>query len=513
MDMMLIHPPLSKPCEPPAGLARLSGALKACGRQCLVVDANLEGLLFLMAGSVRDEDTWTRRAWKNLDRNLAGIRSGRVFRDLDSYTRAVGEISRVLDTAALNRHCHLSLNNCRHDSLSPLRSADLLRSAGHPESNDFYPYFEKRLKTLLEDHVPRVVGFSLNYLSQALTCFAMIGHMRSLDPGMKIILGGGLVTSWLKRPGWNDPFSGLVDELVAGPGEERLLELAGTESSGEDCLPDYDFFIDHAYLSPGFVLPFSASTGCYWSRCSFCPERAEGNRYSCIQPQSVPRQVRDLSASYSPCLVHFLDNAMSPALLTAIAEQGLTRPWYGFARFTTHLADPDFCQALKRSGCTMLQLGLESGDQGVLDSLEKGITLEDASRALKHLHRAGIGTYVYLLFGTPAEDEDSARKTLRLTAGHAGCIDFLNLSVFNLPRGGDEAAGLDTYDFFDGDLSLYQGFRHPKGWDRSRVRQFLDKEFRRHPAIAAILRNDPPFFTSNHAPFFVGGNTFSAGNS
>ncbi|NMD39668.1 MAG: radical SAM protein, partial [Deltaproteobacteria bacterium] len=128
--MMLIHPPLSKPCEPPAGLARLSGALKACGRQCLVVDANLEGLLFLMAGSARDDDTWTRRAWKNLDRNLAGIRSGRVFRDIDSYTRAVGEISRVLDTAALNRHGHLSLNNCRHDSLSPLRSADLLRSAG-----------------------------------------------------------------------------------------------------------------------------------------------------------------------------------------------------------------------------------------------------------------------------------------------------------------------------------------------------------------------------------------------
>jgi hypothetical protein len=35
------------------------------------------------------------------------------------------------------------------------------------------------------------------------------------------------------------------------------------------------------------------------------------------------------------------------------------------------------------------------------------------------------------------------------------------------------------------------------------IRQFLDKEFRRHPAIAPILRRDPPVFTSNHAPFFV----------
>jgi hypothetical protein len=35
------------------------------------------------------------------------------------------------------------------------------------------------------------------------------------------------------------------------------------------------------------------------------------------------------------------------------------------------------------------------------------------------------------------------------------------------------------------------------------IRQFLDKEFKRHPAIASILRRDPPVFTSNHAPFFV----------
>ncbi len=35
------------------------------------------------------------------------------------------------------------------------------------------------------------------------------------------------------------------------------------------------------------------------------------------------------------------------------------------------------------------------------------------------------------------------------------------------------------------------------------VRQFLDKEFKRHPAIAPILRRDPPIFTSNPAPFFA----------
>ena len=57
--------------------------------------------------------------------------------------------------------------------------------------------------------------------------------------------------------------------------------------------------------------------------------------------------------------------------------------------------------------------------------------------------------------------------------------------------------------FYDGDLSLYTDFVHPKGWNRGLVRNFLDREFKRHPAVAAILRRDPPLFTSNHAPFFV----------
>ena len=51
-------------------------------------------------------------------------------------------------------------------------------------------------------------------------------------------------------------------------------------------------------------------------------------------------------------------------------------PWYGFARIGPPLTDPDFCMALKQAGCVMLKLGIESGDQGVLDSLEKGISVE-----------------------------------------------------------------------------------------------------------------------------------------
>ena len=109
---------------------------------------------------------------------------------------------------------------------------------------------------------------------------------------------------------------------------------------------------------------------------------------------------------------------MSPRLLEHLAGRAPGAPWYGFTRVSPRLADEDFCRAMKESGCVMLKLGLESGDQGVLDALAKGIRVDEASRALKALKKAGIGTYVYVLFGTPAESADAARRTLEFSSGH-----------------------------------------------------------------------------------------------
>ena len=151
----------------------------------------------------------------------------------------------------------------------------------------------------------------------------------------------------------------------------------------------------------------------------------------------------------------------------------------------------------------MLKLGIESGDQHVLDQLNKGIDLATVSAALATLKQAGIATYCYFLFGTPPENEDSALKTLDFVAAHRHCIGFLNLAVFNLPAGSIEAQDLVTQDFYAGDLSLYKDFVHPLGWHRAAVRKFLEKTFKKHPAVAAILKCTPGYFTSNHAPFFA----------
>ena len=98
------------------------------------------------------------------------------------YGSAVRSLNRVL--AAGSAGC-VTLTNYEDPLLSPVRSTDLLRAAAEPERNPFYPYFSQRLSSLIAEQNPGYVGFSLNYLTQALCTFAMIGFLRKHYEGRK----------------------------------------------------------------------------------------------------------------------------------------------------------------------------------------------------------------------------------------------------------------------------------------------------------------------------------------
>ncbi|HIJ79232.1 MAG: radical SAM protein [Desulfobulbaceae bacterium] len=500
--MLLIYPPLAKPGEPPAGIACLAGALRGHDLECTLLDANLEGLFYLLERPCPATDTWSRRACAKLRANIAALKNPELYRNPARYQQAVAEVNRVLEMLGKQHELSLSLANYQDADLSPLKSRDLLQAADQPEQNIFYPYFAERLSRLIEQEQPPLIGISLNYLSQALTTFAMVGFIKQRYPGLPIVLGGGLVTSWLRNPAWRNPFAGLVDHLIAGPGEEPLLALLGKKGVHHPMPPDFAGLPLNDYLAPGLILPYAASTGCYWNRCSFCPEKAEANPYRQLPLPTVLEQLALLKQQTTPALLHLLDNAVSPALMRAMVDTPPGVDWYGFARVSPLLADVEFCHALRRSGCVMLKLGLESGDQQVLDAMDKGIELGLVSRTLDALQQAGIATYVYLLFGTPPESILEARRTMAFAVDHHQAITFLNLAIFNMPLCGLEEPNIRTNNFYEGDLSLYTDFIHPRGWSRQAIRKFLDQEFKRQPEIAKIIQRDPSLFTSNHAAFF-----------
>ena len=498
-SLFLIYPPLAKANEPPAGMARLAGFLRGHNATCTTYDANLHALHYLLSLTPAGNDTWTRRALKNRDRNLQALQQKSTYENFSRYQRAVADSNRLLSAVGEAYGLELTLANYQ-DHCSPLQSRELLQVAENYQANIFTPFYIEELLPQLLEQGPDYVGISIAYLSQAVASFALIGLLRHQLPSVQIILGGSLITSWMRSPFWQEPFSSLVDHCLAGPGEEPLARLLGVDKVPQgDLRPQFD---QGGYLAPGFILPYAASTGCYWNKCLFCPETAEDNPYRPVATDKVLREVSSLCQRHEPSLIHFLDNAISPALMKGLAAQPPGPPWYGFARVSELLADVDFCHSLRASGCLMLKLGLESGDQQVLDNMGKGIDLVLVSQVLAALQAAGILTYVYLLFGTPSEDEHSARRTMAFTCDHHTEIGFVNLAIFNLPLASPEARDLVTSDFYEGDLSLYSNFHHPLGWSRRQIRTFLAREFKRQPAIAPIIQRDPPFFTSNHAAFF-----------
>ena len=505
--MILIFPPVVKPCEPPGGLALLSGALKKHNIEHRVYDANIEGLLFLINSDIKGESSWTKRALSHRQENIANLKTYSLYKNLDRYKQKVFDINRLLNEALLSNRFKLTLADFKDEKLSPVKSQDLLLAAENFKENPFYNYFETCLKKRIQKSDSDYVGISLCYLSQAFTSFALAGWIKHTFKNKKLIFGGGLVSTWMSMPNFKNPFSSLIDILVKGEGENAILSVCNIKESYMDRYsPNFDFAQWDSYMAPGRILPFSTSRGCYWRKCKFCPEKAEKTRYLPVKISEALKDLNNLSIKYKPTYVHFIDNAISPALMKALvknkSKSDMAFSWYGFARIRKELQNLDYLKALKQSGCVMLNLGLESGDQAVLDKMTKGIDLDVASNVLKACKKAGIKTYVYLLFGTPQETEDSAEKTLAYILRHVPFIDFMNLAIFNLPKFSEEAEHLKVSQFYEGDLSLYYNFEHPNGWNRKNVREFLFKKFKKNPLLAPIVLKNPPFFTSNHAMFF-----------
>jgi len=355
-------------------LARIAGAMKRAGEKVTLWDANLEGLLHLM-GRSRDPaqgspspargscagadsppaptvDTWTRRARRDLSVHLVDLRSGSAFCHPDTYRRVVNDLNRLLTKAPFRNSIdgksgdnagsqashtwRVSLTDLESSVWSPSRSDDLARAADQPEANPFFGFFANELSRRIERDQPRVIGFSLNYLSQALTAFAMAGLVRRLAPAIRLVVGGSLITSWAAAHGVPSVARERFDLVVPGPGEPAVVEFCrhvagaadidGTGVAGGAVLadlpePEYGLFPLAEYLSPGLALPFAGADGCFWSNCAFCPEKAEGGVYRPLPTDRGWEMVSRQIGLHQPRLLHFCESAMSPAWMKKLVQR------------------------------------------------------------------------------------------------------------------------------------------------------------------------------------------------
>ncbi|MDR7493845.1 MAG: PqqD family peptide modification chaperone [Armatimonadota bacterium] len=85
--------------------------------------------------------------------------------------------------------------------------------------------------------------------------------------------------------------------------------------------------------------------------------------------------------------------------------------WYGETRFNPNL-DEDLVAQLARAGMRIIQFGLESYNQRVLDLMDKGVKLADIVPVLKRCLARGIGYHLFCFLGFPGETAEDAERTL-----------------------------------------------------------------------------------------------------
>jgi len=510
IDLLLLHPPVVRPSSPPLGLLSLAGYLRRQGLRVEWLDLNAAAFrdLLTSAGLPPPQDRFSKRAVRGLHQALSDLRSPAILRDFPGYKRAVrilGQVLRLRSEGPLHTPS-LTLTDYRHPLWSPRRSVDLRAAAAGETVFPLSGVMEGPALEAIGTLRPRWVGLSVNYLSQALPAMALAGRIRSRFPETRIVVGGSLITLWGSRVARIDPSRRFVDQWIQGPGELPLARILGrphTQGEPRREPPDYSHVDWSLYLSPEPILPLSLSRGCYWGRCRFCMEPLAWASYDGTRLDFLPTAEREAEKRGIPW-IHFTDSALSPAALRGLAGWRAGLNWFGFARFERELNDAQLVRDLWASGCRMLQLGLESGSQHLLDRMGKGIRLEDVSQILRILHEEGIGTYVYLMVGHPGEQWDDARRSLEFVERHSPWIDFLSCSITNLPQWAAPPQGVHLVPFRgDGeDLGLYTDFLAGSGLDRRRARWFLDRCIKRNQAVRPLLKRDPPAFTSVHAPLF-----------
>ena len=168
--------------------------------------------------------------------------------------------------------------------------------------------------------------------------------------------------------------------------------------------------------------------------------------------------------------------------------------------------DEEMLQLMGKSGCTYISWGIESANEQILKKAAKGYRLEQAPRALKWAHAAGIKNWGYFIIGLPGETEETIQQTIKFSkelpldialfhvaAPYPGTPFFFDVLENNWFRPGTqwEQVDMDKSTVLD-----YQGFtaEQLEYWQK---RAFREWAFRPKPIWTFIRSiNGPRVFKS-----------------
>jgi radical SAM superfamily enzyme YgiQ (UPF0313 family) len=177
---------------------------------------------------------------------------------------------------------------------------------------------------------------------------------------------------------------------------------------------------NHRYVRPDTGMPqavIKVSRGCP-HHCFYClATPVSGATVRRRSPENIMAEIRECHGKYGIRDFLFWSDVFNTgrewvlSLCRAIQESGLGVRWAANSR--AELLDGEVAAAMRRSGCTLVSIGLESGSPEMLSRMGKGLNLEQARKAVAILKEAGIPTIAYYQIGLPWETRETAEETMR----------------------------------------------------------------------------------------------------
>ncbi|MGZ3650776.1 MAG: B12-binding domain-containing radical SAM protein [Bdellovibrionota bacterium] len=300
----------------------------------------------------------------------------------------------------------------------------------------FHPFQRKRLLEKLKEK-PAIVCITTTFFTDADAMRARVASVRQHCPEAKLIFGGPTLI-------WNEAMRDLADICVMGEGDEVILPLVQRLLRNESIndLPNVAFKkSDETWQTnptqlmksmdenptPNWALlnrnsddcfMLATQRGCKW-RCAFCTYPAnEGWKLRYRSVESLVAEVKDNYRKFGIFRYMFADSTFTHPhdrclrFLREIAELPFKVEWMAYARVDN--VTEELAEAMAKSGCKGLFLGIESGDDRILKRMNKGFQVERVRNACELLRKYKIPITASWIIGFPDENKETLRNTLRL---------------------------------------------------------------------------------------------------
>jgi radical SAM superfamily enzyme YgiQ (UPF0313 family) len=295
----------------------------------------------------------------------------------------------------------------------------------------------------LKDFYPDVVGIT-SVTPSIYRAYQVAKIAKEVREDCKVIVGGPHVTF---LPDQTFKECRFIDVIVRGEGEETIRQLAEAPEKGEwEMVKGISFRkgdriisnesrpfiknIDEIPFPSWDLLPMDkyqfcgqryasmlTSRGCPFS-CSFCASsRLFGGFWRGRSPENVVEEIRLLHDKFGIRNIEFVDDTFTldqkraEKICDEIVRGGLDISWGASSRVDT--LSRRLIEKMKKAGCWILFLGIESGCQRILDAVGKRITIEQARKAVKIVKEAGIQVLGSFIIGFLQDTIETINETIR----------------------------------------------------------------------------------------------------